>query len=357
MSTVPATLAVRPVTLDQLAALSDEIGALTRAGVPLDRGLRALALDMPGQLGKLADQIGRRLQAGSSLAQVVEELGTSLPPAYRAVVVAGMRAGNLPAAMQDISRTARRISLLRGSIFLALVYPLIVLLLTWILGTAVLFKVGPVLAEMLREFDVDPPWIADWYESVARRMDWIGFAVPLLFVAWLVWSWYRSGRIAQGMELRPWLSFGAVGTLARIQRASRLASLADMLSLLVGHSVPLPDAVELASNAVGSPALARGGQKLAEQLRRGQVIQQPPTGFPPLLAWTIAGGQGGQELSNTLARSASIYRDEAARRSQWLSLYVSLIMTLVVCGGAVVVYGLLTLGPWIMIMRRLTLPY
>jgi general secretion pathway protein F len=357
MSTVPATLAARPVTLEQLAALSDEIGALTRAGVPLDRGLRALATDMPGQLGRLADQIGHRLQEGRSLEQVVEELGTSLPPAYRAVVVAGLRAGNLPAAMQDISRTARRISVLRSSIYLALVYPLIVLVLTWVLGAVVLFKVGPVLAEMLREFDVAPLWMIDVYERVARNMNWIGFAVPLVFVAWLLWSWYRSGRIAKGLELRPWLSFGAVGTLASIQRASRLASLSDLLSLMVGRSVPLPDAVELASSAVGSPAIARGGQKLVEQLRRGQIIQQPPAGFPPLLAWTITGGQYGQELSSTLARTASIYRDEVARRSQWLSLYVSLIMVLFVCGGAVVVYGLLTLGPWIMLMRRLTLPY
>src|SRR5947208_3528069 len=118
MSTVPATLSARPVTLEQLAALSDEIGALARSGVPLDRGLRELSRDMPGRLGKLASEIGHRLEAGSSLEHVIADLGSALPPAYRCVIAAGIRAGRLPVAMEGISHTARRIGLLRSSIYL-----------------------------------------------------------------------------------------------------------------------------------------------------------------------------------------------------------------------------------------------
>src|SRR5207237_6379570 len=130
----------------------------------------------------------------------------------------------------------------------------------------VLTKVGPVLSRMLVEFDVTGPWIIDCYEAAARHIAWIGPLVPLLFLIWLGWAWYRCGRVAAGLELHPLLSLGAVGTLARMQRASRLASLADLLSLLVGNSVPLPQAVEVASAAVGSPVLAKSGRQLADQL-------------------------------------------------------------------------------------------
>lgn len=356
MATASATIAARPLTIEQLTALSDEIGALARAGVPLDRGLRELALDMPGRLGKLAEQMGRQLERGQRLEEVVAELGETLPPAYRAVIEAGVKAGRLPAAMEDISRTARRIGQLRNSIYLSLVYPLVVLTVAWGLSVFMLTRLGPVLSRMLVDFEVTGPWIIGWYDAGARHIGWLGPLVPIVFTMWLVWAWYRCGRVAAGLELHPLLSLGAVGTLARMQRASRLASLADLLALLVGNSVPLPQAVKLASSAVGSPAIAKGGHEMAEQLRRGEAIDRPPRGFPPLLAWTIASGQSQSRLIRSLRRTAEVYRDEVVRRSHWLGLYVPILSTLVICGGVVCIYGLVTLGPWIMIMRRLTLP-
>src|SRR5262249_763220 len=105
MATVPAPLSVRPLSLDQLAALSEEIAALARAGVPLDRGLTELGRDIPGRLGHVTREMGQRLSEGQVIEQVVAGLGSALPPAYRSVLIAGVRAGRLPIALQDISQT------------------------------------------------------------------------------------------------------------------------------------------------------------------------------------------------------------------------------------------------------------
>ena len=45
------------MTVDELLALNDEIAALVRAGVPLERGLADLGGDMPGRLGALATRL------------------------------------------------------------------------------------------------------------------------------------------------------------------------------------------------------------------------------------------------------------------------------------------------------------
>lgn len=356
MSTVPATLSVRPLSLEQLAALSEEIAALTRAGVPLDRGLADLARDIPGRLGTVTREMSQRLSAGQLIEQVAIELGNALPPAYRSVLIAGVRAGRLPIALQDISQTARRISQLRSTIYLSLLYPLMVLIVTWMLGVFVMVKIGPVLARTLVEFDVVGPWIIQLYDGAARHASWIGPLWPLAFAAWLLWAWYRAGRVAHGIELNPLLAFGAVGTLARLQRASRLASLSDLLAILINNSVPLPEAVRTASSAVGSPSLTRGGQEFAAQLASGQTIREAPSGFPATLAWTITGATSQGQLVKSLRRAAEVYRDEAARRSQWLMLYVPLFATIGVCGSLVAVYAAFTLGPWIALMMRISQP-
>jgi general secretion pathway protein F len=357
MATVPATLGARPITLEQLTALSEEIGALARAGVPLDRGLAELASDMPGRLGSLAADISQRLQTGASLPQVIEQLGSTLPPAYRAVVVAGVRGGHLPIAMEGIATTSRRISQLRGSIYLSLLYPLMVLVVAWSLSVFVLTKIGPVFARILVDFDVTGPWLITAYDAAARHSRWIGPLLPAAFAAYLAWAWHRSGRMAEGRELHPWLAFGALGTLARLQRASQLASLTDLLALLVAHDVPLPDAIELSSAAAGSSSLASAGKTLAERLRRGEVIDQAPRGFPPLLAWTIAGGQSQPVLVRTLKRMAEVYHEDVARQSQWLVIYVPLFITIGVCGSLVFLYAIVTLGPWLALMYRIAQPY
>lgn len=354
---ISASLVAQPLTLDQLAALSDEIAALARSGVPLDRGLRELAVDMPGQLGRLADELGYRLESGQPLDRAIaDRVCASLPPAYRAVIVAGIRAGRLPTALEGISRTARLISQLRRTVGLSLIYPLVVLVLTWVLGLFVLMKLAPVMLLMLREFRVTSGPVDAALSEIIRTATWWGPCLPLLCAAWLALVWYRSGRVAAGLELHPFFAFGAVGTLARMQRASRYTSLTELLALLLNNNVPLPDAVELASAAVGSPILAAGGKDLAKQLSRGEKIQQSPHGFPPLVTWMIAGGHSQPKLSQVLLRTAEVYREEVARRSQWLMLYVPLVLTIAICGGIVFIYAILTLAPWLAILRRLTEP-
>jgi general secretion pathway protein F len=357
MATASATFSLRPLSLDQLAALSEELAALTRAGVPLDRGLTELGRDIPGRLGRVAKEMGRRLEEGQVVEQVVADLGSALPPAYRSVLLAGMRAGRLPLALQDISQTARRISQLRSMIYLSLLYPLMVLIITWVMAVFVLLAIGPVLARILVEFDVAGPWVVDLYDAAARHAVWVGPLLPLLFAVSLGIAWFRAGRVARGADLHPLLSFGAVGTLARLQRASRLATLSDLLGLLIGNSLPLAEAVELASSAVGSAGIASGGHELAQRLGRGEAIREAPPGFPPVLTWTITGARSQPQLIRSLRRAAEVYRDEAKRRSQWLMVYVPLVATIGICGGLVFVYAAMTLGPWLALMYRISLPY
>lgn len=357
MTIVTATLASRPVSLEQLAAISDEIAAIARAGVPLDRGLRALAAEIPGRVGQVVGQVGDGLEAGRPLESIVTDLGSSLPAAYQQVLLAGLKAGHLPQALESVATTARRVNELRRSLGLALLYPLIVLTLTWLLGLFVLVQIAPVMVNMLVEFDVTSPAVHATVSWLIATLPIWGPAIPLIFACYLGWVWYASGRASLGFELHPLLSFGAVATVTRLQRASRNASLAELLSLLVLNDVPLPEAVRLASAALGSATLATGGQQLAAQLVRGEPILAAPPGFPALLAWMIASSQSKEHLLGCLVRTAEVYRDEVTRRSRWLAMFVPLVLTIVVAGGAVFIYAVLTLGPWLAIMSRLTKPF
>lgn len=71
------------ISLNELIALNDEMTALMRAGVPLDRALVQFGHDMPGRLrlGTLSLDRGERLEGGEDLLSIIETDRALYPPA------------------------------------------------------------------------------------------------------------------------------------------------------------------------------------------------------------------------------------------------------------------------------------
>ena len=345
-------LAPTTVTLEDFVALNHEIAALARAGVPLGPGLTAFGRDLPGRLGKIAAEVGERLERGEPLDRIVAE-NPNFPPAYKAVVQAGVRVGRLPAALEGISQSARRTAQLRWTISMAIIYPLTVMCLGYCLFVFTLSHISPVMAEMLADHGVEDTLVHQAIIWLGKYTLLWGFVLPSLVLAWLAWLWWRAGRVAAGVELHPFLSFGAVSTMLKMRQAGRLAAMCDSLALLTEYGVSLPEAVPLAAQTTGARKLERAAQQLAEQMTLGEKSTAPPRNFPPLLAWMLTSGQLQQDLPLALRRAAAVYRDEANRRAQWLRLYVPLILTLFFGGGTVAIYAAMTLGPFLLILYKL----
>ena len=76
------------------AQLSEQIAGLTRAGLPLAPGLRALAEEMPaGRLRRMLGAVSRSLTQGASLDEAIAAQGGALPAHLRGLVLAGERTG------------------------------------------------------------------------------------------------------------------------------------------------------------------------------------------------------------------------------------------------------------------------
>ncbi len=336
-------------------ALNHEIAALARAGVPLGPGLTTFGRDLPGRLGKIAAEVGARIEQGETLDRIVATQ-EGFPPAYKAVVQAGLRVGRLPAALEGISQSARRTAQLRWTISMAIIYPLIVMLVGYCFFILTVTRIAPIMAETLADHAKPNNVVQQGLAWLGQTVPIWGVVLPILVLAWFAWLWWRAGRVAAGVELHPLLSFGAVSTMIKMRRAGRQAAMCDCLALLSEYGVPLQEALPLAARTTGARSLETAAVKLAEQIARGERTATPPPHFPPLLAWMLTSGELQQELPTVLRRTAESYRDEANRRSNWLRLYIPLILTIVFGGGTVFIYAVVTLGPFVLILRHLTEP-
>ena len=246
------------VTLDQLIALNDEMTALVRAGVPLERGLIEAGRDLRGRLGEIATDLGGRL--GRMCRRLPEALAAIEGHAlqfdlYRAVVEAGLRSGRLAQALEGMATMARGYADARRAVGIALLYPLIVLGLTYALALTFIIKIAP---KFVSAFDT----LGLAAREVAGRPDrgsgdsaiyWAPILPAMVLLLLLVLRCACSGRsvVLDSGPLGPVLDrLPLIGSMSRNFRA---ANFAELLALLIEHHVPLDEAVRLAGDASGAP--------------------------------------------------------------------------------------------------------
>ncbi len=321
------------IAMDDLVALNEEMAALVRAGVPLDAGLADLGRDLPGNLGRLADQIGERLAQGESLPQVLQDDRRSLPLVWRAVVESGLRAGDLPAALESMAVTGRHIADLRRAVILSLIYPIIVVLAAY--GCFVFMTVyqAPVLSAAFHDLAGRDERFLGLLVWLGAHADWWAALVPLIGMLCLAAWWIRSSRAhtISNSRLMRWPAS------LDLLRNCRLATFAEILALMVNRQVPFHEGLELASQACGDRRLREAGATVASRLRRGEPLSTSDAdlvAFPPLLGWLIAYGGQTEVLHKMLREMAERYRNQARRAANWTVIYLPMIITVAV-GGTV----------------------
>lgn len=347
-----AAPAAGSITLNDLLALNDEIRALARAGVPLEKGLRSIGQDQSGRLSRLAASLGARLERGESLVDALDESVEGFPRAYHAVVAAGVRSGRLAAALEGISTAVRRASELRQVMIIALVYPIVVLAVASAVFLFTALKIVPVMTRVYGLMEVEQPW---WQQQLGRVVE---ISPQLLLVFWAVGLvagvfWLYGSNRAKALSAA---RFSGFPTVARVLQFGRLATFADVLALMVEQQVPLDEAVELSAEASGDRGLAKASQTLAERIRSGDQTITLPREFPPLLAWLICGGANQTQLTKNLRRTAESYRRRALHMGNWLTLYLPIVLSAGVGGSIALFYVLVVMAPFYHLLYQLSLP-
>jgi type II secretory pathway component PulF len=343
--TSPLTSEPRAVTLDDLAALNREISALVASGLPLEEGLRQVARDYRGGVRSLAARLADETAAGKSLDEAIAAQGDALPPVYRAVVLAGLKSGRLAAALECFAETAARIAALRRTIGQAAVYPLLVIIVAWVMLLGVVCLVIP-------SYD----WLGwndrFWVTSLRMSSSTAGklaVAVPIVLVSLAILWWRRSSRWSSGGNRTSWQRW--IPGARRANQLSGQANFADLLQLLLSCRVPLPEALPLAANACGVAAIRQPAADLAAAIESGHALaSQRDTirQLPPLIRAALLsnGPDAQQRFLPALRYAAMVYRERATTWVNDFSVLAPIATTVVVGVGVVGLYTLLVWQPY-----------
>lgn len=339
------------ITLEDIRNLSREVSSLVNAGLPLESHLAAAGAGHGKRLQQLTESISTGLQNGESLSDTVRNNKVGAPRMLAAAVAAGVQTGKLNETVQMLGDMANDLVDLRQRILQSLSYPLTVIATALVLFVVFIRTFLARVHHLINEHDVSASW---WFRTLLEfdnRFWWWPVLFPVAGIVWMLF-WVVSGRAAamafRGPEC---LLFLIPGVRAMI-RDLQFYSLVRMLTLMVEHKIPLPDALTLSGACSGNTRLDASCRTTADQIRTGDLPALRPGAnwkqghLPPLLTVCLQQtGLSEQQLNERLSGVSGYYRRRLQLSVAWLRNIVPVAMFVVLGGGTVALYGLTVFWP------------
>lgn len=311
-----------PIGQNEFLLFNQQLASLTKAGIPLEQGLRQLARDAASaRMKQLMEQIADDLQAGLTLDQAVAKREKQFPPLYSLILKTGIQSGRLSEMLIIFNRYLEITQQTRRILVESLTYPAVVLLLALLIVTLVCRFIMPTQEEVIRDFTDGRsiPLITTFYIRMSYHIVeiWVvllAFVVSGLFV-WRFLSSRPAGRLIQESFLF------RIPLLGRTLLSSHLARLAESMGLLVAAGCPLPQCLRLGGQASGSETLQRDSHLAAEHIESGGSLLEAAAAcrkLPMLFLYSLQLGCQRNDLAGHLKILAKTY----AQQTQVLQSYL-----------------------------------
>lgn len=345
-----------PIGRNELLLFNQQLASITKAGIPLERGLRELVKDVTSKsMRKLIASIAVDLEAGISIEQAFESRQKRFPPLYGHILKAGVQTGRLSEMLTSLNRHLELANYTRRIIFEAMAYPAVVLTLGSIIITGIFLMVIPQFGAVLEEMvEGRLPKLTSLFLTMAKNVVPFWISVGLIIAAILLLLTMLSSFPA-GRRFKESI-FLKVPIIGKVYHSSVLSRMAEAMAMMVAAGTSLPACLRLASGTAGSEKLIAETETLTVQLEQGANILEAGRFckmIPRLFLYSIQLGAQRNELQDNLYSLAQMYANQV-RCSQARLQAVLLPVMLIVVGGILAMAILAMFLPMIQVVTGLS---
>ncbi len=296
------------LTINQLAVMSQN-------GIDLSEavGTAANHASHP-MLGERLRSIHKLIQSGSTLSAAIAANGSSFPRSMPAMIAAAESTGEVPQALKRMSQLMRAELQLRSTVIGALIYPVVLIVVSFAVMMAMLFGVLPQFSEVFgnlgRPMPASTAILLD-AGKLARQYLWpiIGAMAALLMLA----AYLRSHPLVRSSLDRFLLYAPMVRNAYRPLATGRMFRL---LGSMIGGGVPLLQAVQLTRYSLNNgyfvellhsvEADVLAGEQASRALCRADFL-------PPEAAQMVSTAERTGRLADVLCDCGEFYEEQGER--------------------------------------------
>ncbi len=325
-----------------IALFTRQLATMMKAGVPLLQ-----AFDIVGRgatnprLTKLLGDIRADVETGTSLSAAFRKHPMHFDALYCNLVEAGEAGGILEQLLERLAIYQEKTLAIKSKIKSALMYPIAVLVVAFLVVVIIMIKVIPAFKEVFSSFGADLP---------APTL--MVIAMSEFFVAWwpvvfgllagggymFMQTWKRSVKMQMVMD-RLLLRIPVFGALIN---KSVIARWTRTLSTMFAAGVPLVEALDSVGGASGNAVYGEATQKIQRDVSTGSALttaMQSTGVFPNMVIQMASIGEESGSLDHMLGKAAEFYEEEVDDMVKGLSSLMEPIIIVVlgtVIGGIVV---------------------
>jgi general secretion pathway protein F len=331
-----------------IALLTGELATLLESGLPLDKSLLVL-MDLTEdneRLSKLIARVLEKVKGGVSLADSLEQQHGVFTKFYLNMIRAGEAGGGLDQVLTRLSEYLERSQELKDSVSTAMIYPIILLVMSLASLFIMLTFVVPQFTEMFESAGKALPvstqivvGLAEWLQSY-----WWALVIGFIFI-----SSYMKYQLADPVRKKVWdgrfLKLPLAGTIITNKET---ANISRTLGTLLGNGVSILSALVIVRETVDNLVMASAIADAEEQLKQGKHLSDALLEkqlLPKMAMQMIKMGEETGRLEEMLLRVATIYDKQLRVAIQRLLAFLEpvLIITLGLMIAGIIVSILLAI--------------
>jgi len=318
---------------------NQEFTALIKAGLPILHSLGIISERMENpHFKRVLVSIRDEVESGTSLSEAFEAQG-GFSRVYTASLMAGEQSGDLVGVIRRYVDYLKIILNIRRKVVSALVYPIILVVLSVVLISIMILYVIPNFQTFYLDFDAELPLLTQMLMAVAfffkNNILYILGAMVLFVIGLKLYDRSAAGGVAMD---RISMRIPVIGPL--MQRYS-ISQMCRTLATLLSGGIPLLLSLDVASKAIGNRLVSREVGTVVQEINEGQSLADSleRTGlFTGMTIEMVRVGETSGALTEMLGNIADFYDEEVDNR---ITVLISMLEPVLLITMGMVIAGML----------------
>jgi type IV pilus assembly protein PilC len=315
-----------------------QLAVLVGAGVPIIPSLESLSQGSKSKtLKKAILDVSQDISNGKKLGESFGRQSHIFDKFYVNMIVAGEEGGVLETVLRRLTEYIEKSVKLQGKVKGALVYPISVLCISFVVITCLLIFVVPKFAEMFAQNGMKLPFLTQMTMDLSSFMKvyWWVVVGTIFGTIFSLRRYYLTtvGRITMDTLFLKIPLFGNLIIKSGVARFSRT------LSTLLSAGVPIMDAMDIAGQVSGNYVIEKSIARAKDSIAAGKSIATPFSQekiFPHIVVQMMSVGEATGALDQMLIKIADFFEDEVDGLVTAMTTLIEPVM-IVFLGGIVAV--------------------
>jgi type IV pilus assembly protein PilC len=332
----------KKITPADISIFARQMATMMQAGVPLVQSFEIIGQGHESvSMQKMILGIKIEVEGGVSLGEALAKQPLYFDALFVNLVTAGEASGALETMLDKLATYKEKTEALKAKVKKALMYPIAVLVVAFVVTVILLVFVVPKFEELFDSFGADLPALTQFVINLSEFMQawWWIIAGAIGGTVYTILRIKKTSPKMQEFFDRTALKAPVIGD---ITTKSAIARFARTLETMSAAGVPLVEALESVAGATGNIVYYNASMKIRDEISQGTQLQTSMRStelFPNMAIQMVSIGEEAGSLDNMLAKVADFYETEVDNAVDALtSLLEPIIMAVlgVLVGGLII---------------------